>query len=94
MTSVLDRADSVTFVGLDVHKDSISAAVLPPGREVPQVRRIVHDEESVRRLVAVRRAEGRVAQEAVPAAAIAEWAATIGRPLVDRRSAGSSSWTT
>lgn len=41
-----------TFLGLDVHKDSISVAVLNPNREVPEVDKIFHDEESVRRLVA------------------------------------------
>lgn len=37
-------------LGLDVHKDSIAAAVLNPGHEGPDVERIFHDEESVRRL--------------------------------------------
>jgi transposase len=36
---------------MDVHKDSISVGVLNPGREIPDVERIFHDEESVRRLV-------------------------------------------
>ena len=40
-----------TFIGLDVHKDSISVAVLGPGHEVPGVDKIFHDEESIRRLV-------------------------------------------
>lgn len=38
-------------LGLDVHKDSISAAILNPGHESPDVERIFHDEESVRRLI-------------------------------------------
>ena len=41
-----------TLVGLDVHKDSVSVAVLSPRREVPGVDKIFHDEESIRRLVA------------------------------------------
>src|SRR5436309_2456795 len=39
-------------LGLDVHKDSISVAVLPPGQESAEVDKIFHDEPSVRRLVA------------------------------------------
>jgi transposase len=39
-------------VGLDVHKDSISVAVLHPDRDSAEVDKIFHDEESVRRLVA------------------------------------------
>jgi transposase len=38
-------------LGLDVHKDTISVAILAPHREVPEVDRIPHDEASVRRLV-------------------------------------------
>ena len=41
-----------THIGLDVHKDTISAGILPPGQDAPEVERIWHDEESVRRLVA------------------------------------------
>jgi hypothetical protein len=40
-----------TYLGLDVHKDTISVAVLAPDRESPEVDRIPHDEASVRRLV-------------------------------------------
>lgn len=40
------------WVGLDVHKDSITSAVLRPGRDVPDVDRWFHDEPSVRRFVA------------------------------------------
>jgi hypothetical protein len=39
-------------LGLDVHKDSISAAILEPNREVPEVEKIFNDEYSVRRLIA------------------------------------------
>jgi transposase len=41
----------LTFLGMDVHRDTISAAVLAPGKEVPVVDRIAHDEPSVRRLL-------------------------------------------
>src|SRR4051812_47033944 len=39
-------------LGLDVHKDSISVAVLPWGQDTAGVDKIFHDEPSVRRLVA------------------------------------------
>jgi len=41
-----------TFVGLDVHKNSITSAVLRPGDEVAVVDRFFPDEPSVRRFVA------------------------------------------
>jgi len=41
-----------TFLGLDVHKNTISAGILRPGEEVPDVEKISSDEEPVRRLVA------------------------------------------
>jgi transposase len=40
-----------THLGLDVHKDTISVAILAPDRDGPEVDRIPHDEPSVRRLV-------------------------------------------
>ncbi len=40
-----------THLGLDVHKDTISVAILGPDRDGPAVDRIPHDEPSVRRLV-------------------------------------------
>jgi len=43
--------DDTVFLGLDVHKDSISVGVLNPGHETPDVEKIFHDEESVRRLI-------------------------------------------
>jgi transposase len=43
--------DGLVFVGLDVHKDSISAGVLPADRETPELERFFHDETSVRRFV-------------------------------------------
>src|SRR6266511_5005747 len=47
--SVSRRA--VIHLGLDVHKDSISVAVLEPGRETPEVDKIFNDEYSVRHLI-------------------------------------------
>ena len=45
-------ARGLTFLGLDVHRDTISVAVLGPGREeAPTVDRIANDEPSIRRLV-------------------------------------------
>jgi transposase len=38
-------------LGLDVHKDTISVAILAPDRDGPDVERIPHEEASVRRLV-------------------------------------------
>jgi transposase len=40
-----------TYLGLDVHKDTIAVAVLAPDRDGPDVERIAHDEASIRRLV-------------------------------------------
>jgi hypothetical protein len=51
--SSIAAARGLTFLGLDVHPDTISVAVLGPGREeAPTVDRIANDEPSVRRLVA------------------------------------------
>jgi len=47
---ILAHPDAV-FLGLDVHKDSISAAILNPDLAAPDVEKIFHDEESIRRLV-------------------------------------------
>jgi transposase len=47
----LTHPDAI-FLGMDVHKDSISVGILNPDREVPDVEKIFHDEESVRRLIA------------------------------------------
>ena len=49
--SILAHPDSV-YLGMDVHKDSISVAVLDPGRESPDVEKIFNDEASIRRLIA------------------------------------------
>jgi hypothetical protein len=40
-----------TYLGLDVHKDTISVAILAPDRDGPDIERIAHDEASIRRLV-------------------------------------------
>ena len=42
---------AMTHLGLDVHKDTISVAILAPDRDGPDVERITHDEASIRRLV-------------------------------------------
>lgn len=47
---ILAHPDAV-FLGLDVHKDSISAGVLNPGCEAPDVEKVFNDEESIRRLI-------------------------------------------
>ena len=44
-------AKELKLVGLDVHKDSITSAVLEPGHEVAVLDRFFHDETSVRRFV-------------------------------------------
>ena len=49
MSSISHRG--FVHLGLDVSKDSISVAVLHPDRDVAEVDKIFHDEESVRRLV-------------------------------------------
>ena len=41
----------ISWVGLDVHRDSITSAVLAPERETPVVDRWFHDEPSVRRFI-------------------------------------------
>ena len=49
MASIADTP--YTFIGLDVHKDSISAGILEPGVEQPAFDKIFHDEPSIRRLM-------------------------------------------
>jgi transposase len=49
VTSIHDP--EATWLGLDVHKDSISVGVLEPGADSPVVDKIFHDEPSVRRLI-------------------------------------------
>jgi len=50
----------VRVLAIDVHKNTISAAVLEPGSMVPVVDKISADDESVRRLVARFEEPGRV----------------------------------
>jgi hypothetical protein len=47
----VSRTKSPIHLGLDVHKDSISVAILHPNEEAVDVERIFHDETSVRRLL-------------------------------------------
>src|SRR5260370_23320928 len=42
---------SLTHLGMDVHKDSISVAILRPNDSI-DVERLFHDEDSVRRFIA------------------------------------------
>jgi hypothetical protein len=41
----------IVWHGWDVHKDTISVAVLHPGQQIPAIDKISHDEASVRRLI-------------------------------------------
>ena len=68
MSTKKSASPDLSFVGLDVHKDSITSAVLEPGRERPIVDRFFHDEASIRRLVASfeNRAQLRTCYEAGP----------------------------
>jgi transposase len=50
MRSVPQDAEAV-YVGLDVHKDSITAGVLGPGQHAPELERFFHDELSIRRFL-------------------------------------------
>jgi transposase len=52
MPSLTHHPDTV-FIGLDVHKDSISAGILRAGQNIADVERIFNDEASVRRLLSV-----------------------------------------
>ncbi len=48
----MPRSISPTILGLDVHKNTISAAILRPGEDAGDVERISSDNDSVRRLIA------------------------------------------
>lgn len=50
--SVIHVPSGVTVLAMDVHKNSISTAVLKPGSSTPLVDKISSDEEMVRRLMA------------------------------------------
>ena len=52
MSSVAVAHGGLTYLGLDVHRDTISVGVLRPDRDTPEVDRIPHDEPSIRRLIA------------------------------------------
>lgn len=43
------RSSDLTWVGLDVHKISISAAVIRPGRDTAEVTNLMADDASVRK---------------------------------------------
>src|SRR5260370_23740192 len=43
--------DQLVYVGLDVHKDSITAGVLWPGRDTPELERFFADEVCLRRFL-------------------------------------------
>ena len=49
MASIADTL--LAFMGLDIHKDSISAGILEPGVDDPTHDKILHDEPSIRRLL-------------------------------------------
>jgi transposase len=49
--AIVSRTKGPIHLGLDVHKDSISVAILHQEKEAPEVERVFHDEASVRRLV-------------------------------------------
>jgi hypothetical protein len=48
---MISVSQNSTVLGLDVHKLTISAAVLPPGADVAVVDKISSDPDAVRRLV-------------------------------------------
>jgi transposase len=50
VSSLTHNIDAV-FIGMDVHKDSISVGILNPGHDSPDVEKIFNDAESIRRLI-------------------------------------------
>jgi transposase len=50
VSSFTHNLDAV-FIGLDVHKDSISVGILNPGHDSPDVEKMFNDPESIRRLI-------------------------------------------
>lgn len=48
----MSSSTTPTFRGLDVHKNTIYAAVLRPGKDMPDVEKISSGYESVRRVIA------------------------------------------
>lgn len=51
-SSLSHRNLTLTHLGMDVHKDSISIGILRPDEESPDVERIFNDEPSIRRFLA------------------------------------------
>jgi transposase len=47
----MPSSTSPTFLGLDVHKNTISAGILRPGEDAPDVEKISSDPDAVRRLI-------------------------------------------
>ena len=69
MASV-SRTKGPIHLGLDVHKDSISVAILHHEKDAPEVERVFHDEASIRRLLpgsGIRGTSGRATRRARPA---------------------------
>jgi hypothetical protein len=62
-----------THLGLDVHKDTISVAILAPDRDGPDVERITHDEASIRRLVGAFQSRGGCEPATRPARSATSW---------------------
>ena len=60
MSKANSASSQTTWVGLDVHRDSLTSAVLAPDKETPVVDRWFHDEPSVRRFVSALGTPGRV----------------------------------
>ncbi|MGH2711213.1 MAG: hypothetical protein ACRDH9_08440 [Actinomycetota bacterium] len=58
--------EDVTHLGLDVHKDTIAAALLRPGAEEPEERVIPNTPEALRKLVGRRAASLFACYEAGP----------------------------
>jgi transposase len=48
----MSSSTTPTFLGLDVHKNTISAGILRPGQDVADVEKISSDDDAVRRLIA------------------------------------------
>ena len=48
----MPSSTSPTILGLDVHKNTISAGILRPGHDVADVEKISSDDDAVRRLIA------------------------------------------
>jgi transposase len=48
----MSSSTTPTFLGLDVHKNTISAGILRSGNDIPDVEKISSDDDAVRRLIA------------------------------------------